>query len=209
MSLTWPAKDPDTTLDFTWEVPLDDGDSLTDATLELISGTAVIESKGLDGAFATWVISGGTAGEVNEFKATATTAAGREPEETIYLAIGDSNGLIADTARDYCAFALTKIPGIGNDADAAELDLAIKCLNGMLAEWKASGADVGAAFPITANTPIRCPEWMVSAIRYNLMIAVYPFFGAEMAPQDVMAAKRGLGMIKQVGLPDERATDYF
>lgn len=85
--LVWPAKDPDELLDYSWTVPLDDGDTISGFTILLDSGTVTIVTKESSGAAATAWLSGGTNGETALFTLTVTTNGGRTFEEKAALAI--------------------------------------------------------------------------------------------------------------------------
>lgn len=89
--LTWPAKDPDEVLDYSWIVPLDAGDTIATATLTKVSGSVVIDSQAQNATGLTAFLSGGTDGEIAEFIAFATTSGGRTFEETILLAVQASD----------------------------------------------------------------------------------------------------------------------
>lgn len=85
--LVWPAKDPDELLDYSWTVPLDDGDTISGFTILRDSGTVTIVTSGSSGAAATAWLSGGTNGETALFTLTVTTNGGRTFEEKAALAI--------------------------------------------------------------------------------------------------------------------------
>lgn len=96
---TWPSKDPDAVLDYTYHIPLDAGDSITsgNATPTKLSGNSAIDSWSLaaspstvDGVFGqtmTLWISGGTDGETDLFQVTWTTALTREDDALLQLPI--------------------------------------------------------------------------------------------------------------------------
>lgn len=155
------------------------------------------------------MVSGGTAGQTASFLFAVTTVNGETVRETVYLPIIDSPAQIADTARDYINFALRKLTGIGETPDADELDDALERLNALIARWRAGGADIGAAFPITASTVIYCPDWAVSALRYNMILEVADIYGAEVRPGDYERAMRGLQLVKHKNLPDEREVEFY
>lgn len=190
-----------------WTVPCDSDDGAQSVATSA-SGVTVDEDS-LEGNDVVLTLSAGAAAATGAITVTVTTSRGRTLIETLYIPIVQSAAQIAATARDYCSFALRKIVGIGETPSADEMDHAIDCLNALVATWREGGADIGAAFPIDENTIIYCPDWSVSALRYNLMQAVCPLFGAEMAPQDVLAARSGLALIKQRNVPDDRPADYY
>lgn len=91
MNLTWPPKDPDEVLDYSWRVPLDGGDTIAGApTATVIAGTISIQPATTADGIVTVVISGGAAGEDAAVRMVAETAGGRTFEETFLLSIRDS-----------------------------------------------------------------------------------------------------------------------
>ena len=129
--------------------------------------------------------------------------------ETLYLPIVTSSAVIADSARTYCYFALRRIAVIGNIPDADELDDALERLNAMVASWRAQGADIGAAFPIEADTIIYCPDYAVEALRFNLMLDVASLYGQQVTQMDAMKAQRGLQLVKNMNVPEDRSATYY
>lgn len=94
----WPAKDPDAVLDYTFTIPLDEGDAVASHTFELVTGTVAIDDEDIDEATITARLSGGADGETSVFKAGWVTTAGRHDEEFITLLVA---------ANDYVALELT------------------------------------------------------------------------------------------------------
>jgi hypothetical protein len=154
-------------------------------------------------------VSGGTAGQTASVLFVVTTENGEVLEKRVYIPIVATSAQIANTARDYVNFALRKITGNGEDPSASELSDALERLNAMVAEWRAGGADIGAAFPLVAGTVIYCPDWAVSALRYNLLIECAPLYGAEPSAIDYDRARRGLQLIKHKNLPTVRTAGFF
>jgi len=200
------AKAPTEVVQRSWTVPADCDDSALSVSLSA-SGITVDESE-LRGNELVLTLSAGSAAATGSVEATVTTTRGRTLIETLYIPVVASASQIADTARDYCYFALRKIVGLGEDPTAEELTDALEQLEGLIANWRACGADIGCAFPITAGTVIYCPDWAVDALRYNLRLSVYSTYGEEPTPMDVMKARGGLILVKQRGLPDERKAIY-
>ena len=56
---------------------------------------------------------------------------------------------------------------------------------------------------------IYCPDWAVSALRYNLLMDVYGLYGEQPTQMDVMKAMRGAALVKNMNVPDERSATYF
>ena len=112
--IVWPAKDPAEVLDFTWEPPLDSGDTIASHTAAVSTGTAVIDSDSdTDSAVTLW-LSGGTDGETATIALTATTAAGRVFREVAILPVFDrASELLALFRLRYSAFATVSDGTIG------------------------------------------------------------------------------------------------
>lgn len=98
MPETWPAKDPQAVKDYTFTIPLDEGDTVAAYTFTKVSGDVVLDSESRAGAVITAWLSGGTTGETAVFKATWETTAGREDEDYVTQLIASA---------DYVALELT------------------------------------------------------------------------------------------------------
>lgn len=90
MALSWPAKDPDETLNYLirW-APRIPGDNINEATFSVISGHVSIQGSSFDGTAntTTVILSGGTEGEVCEIHCRATTVGGLVLDQTVQLRI--------------------------------------------------------------------------------------------------------------------------
>lgn len=84
---SWPPKDPDAVLDYLYTIPLDEGDSVTASTFTQLSGTVDIESQSRTGAEWTIELSGGEDGETSVFRVEWETAAGREDDDIVTIAV--------------------------------------------------------------------------------------------------------------------------
>ena len=94
----WPDKDPDEVKDYSWRVPLDDGDSI--ASFQALGGGSVtIDRQENTESLATVWLSGGVVGEEAVFTLRATTVAGRTFEETARLSIANSDDATNPGAR--------------------------------------------------------------------------------------------------------------
>lgn len=198
------AKTPDDVVERLWALPIDGVQSV------VATGTSVaVDESVLEDDVLSLVLSGGTAGETASITVVLTTSEGTTYYETLYVPVIATAAQIADTARDYCTFALRKILGIDAVPDSGELAHALECLTALVADWRKGGADIGCAFPITADTVIYCPDWAVSALRYNLLVEAYGVFGEEPIALDVMKARQGLQRVRQSNVPDTRAAEFF
>lgn len=202
------AKVPAEVVERRWTVPVDSDDAPASASLSATGVT--VGANEFQGNELVLTVSGGAAAATGSVVATITTDRGRTLVETLYIPVIASSAQIAATARDYVNFALRKIIGNGNDPDATELADALERLNALVALWREGGADIGAAFPITANTVIYCPDWAVTALRYNLLLDCYSNYEAEPSAMDAMKARQGLALVKHKNLPvDRKAGAYF
>lgn len=198
-----PAKVAAEVVERTWTIS-------ADATAVSTSASGVtVGSSEARGNEIVFVLSGGTAGQTGAITATVTTSDGQTLIETIYVPIVASTANIADTARDYVHFALRKVTGLRGSVTAAELDDALERLNTIVASWRTTGADIGAPFPITANTVIYCPDYAVSALRHALLIECLPLYGMEPTQIEYEAYRRGLQLVKQKNLPEVREAPFF
>ena len=201
------AKAPADAIAYTWAPNIADGDSL--ATFTLSATGATIDTEAAIADKVEFYVSGGTAGQTATITASAVTAAGAELSDTLYLPIIASASQVADTARDYVYFALRPVTGNAESPDAEELSDGLDRLNHLIAEMRAGGADIGAPYPLTAESVIYCPDWAVSALRYNLRIQVMPDYGAQPTVMDFERARRGMQLVKHKNLPDVRTAEYF
>lgn len=171
------------------------------------SGVTVDKAE-VDGDDVVLTLSAGTAG-VTGFVTLTVTTSHETLEYKLTIPIIASDAQIANTVRDYCTFALRRAVGLSGTADAVELDDAIAILSAMIPEWRAMGADIAAPMPITANTVIYCPDWAVSGLRYNLLVLCAPVYGYEPSAAEMLAARRGLQVVKAKGLRDDRENEFF
>lgn len=207
MAHTLAPKVPAEVVQRRWTVPVDSDDGALSASLSA-SGVTIDENS-FEGNELVLTLSAGSAAATGAIVATVTTSRGRTLVETLYIPIVASAAQIADTARDYCYFALRKIVGLGEDPEAVELDDALERLSALIAQWRAGGADIAAPFPLTANSVVYCPDWAVAALRYNLLLDCYSNYTAEPSPMDVMRARQGLQLVKQRNLPADRGAAVY
>lgn len=207
MAQHWAAKAPTEVVRREWAVPVDDDDGLESISVTASSVTS--DSDDVEGDTAVVYLSAGTTGTTGIVTITATTSQGRTLVETFYIPVVASTVVLGDTAQDYCAFALRKVFGRATAPSSAQED-ALERLNAMLLSWRATGADVGATFPLLSATVLSVPDEYVEGIRANLILKVADRFGFEPAPQVRMDALRGLQLIKNKNVPDEReGADFY
>lgn len=91
MTASWPAKDPDEILDYSWDVPLDAGDTISGTpTIVVVEGSVTAETPSVNGARITTFLSGGEAGETSVIEITCETAGGRTFQQAFSLAVNDA-----------------------------------------------------------------------------------------------------------------------
>ncbi|EHJ62821.1 DUF4054 domain-containing protein [Novosphingobium pentaromativorans] len=104
--ITWPSKDPDEVLNYTWQPGNDSGDAIASYTATVATGTVAIESDSKTDTSVTVVLSGGTSGEAAALTLRATTDAGLVFEETALIAIVASDaGFSSSFQAIFPAFA--------------------------------------------------------------------------------------------------------
>ena len=207
MAQTWPHKAPTEVVERRWTVPVDSDDGLASFT-STATGITVVSSA-TEGDDAVYKLSGGTAATTGSVTITATTSRGRTLVETFYIPIFASTANIAETANDFCSFALRKIIGNGATAAADELSDAMERLNDMLAAWKAQGADVGTIVPVLSTTTLTIPDAFVQGVKYNLRLHCHEHYGVPLSQYDIEMAKRGLQLIKSTLLSDDRGAAVY
>ena len=190
-----------------YRVPVDADDNPASVS-HTASGVTVISTE-IEGDEVLLNLSGGTSGQTASIVLTVTTDKGRSLVETLYLPIIASAAQIAQTAREYVDFALRRVIGMGETASADELSDALDRLNALVAEMRGFGADIGAAFPIAAETVIYCPDYAVSALRSNLLIDCMGAYGEQPTAMDVMNARRGMALVRNMTVPDDRKAEYY
>lgn len=120
MAETWPAKDPQAVLDYLYTIPLDEGDTVASYTLVKLSGDVVLDSHARIGAEVRAWLSGGTDGETAVFRIDWVTAAGREDDDLITIAISDDPDelLLTGFAKPSEAHLVARYPAFADVATA-------------------------------------------------------------------------------------------
>lgn len=209
MATFWPAKGPDDVVRYSWRPPLVDGDTVAEATLLVTGGAANVDALSHDGQEVIAFISAGDLGTAT-FTCEVVSTEGEEFTETIYLPIVSPSNALSTTAGDVVSFALRKVIGFGESADASELLDGLEWLNDMLSEWKAEGADVGIVLPLVSSDVLRISDAFIGAIKHNLTIRLADNYGRELSPVTVAMARTGLQRIKTALLPEDRApAEYY
>lgn len=210
MALYLSAKAPGALYRYGWAVPVAAGDSVSAASATVSTGTvAITDSEVIDNSLAL-ALSGGAAGEVAKIAASATTADGETIVETIYLPVRSADNLLANTVYDVCAFALRKIAGIGETADADELSVAVEIFNDMVAEWRGAGADIGAPKKLASTDDLTVADEFIAPIKYNLTVRLAEEFDRPLTPVVVENARRGMQLIKNALLSrDVAQAEYY
>lgn len=205
MALTWAAKAPGDVYRYTWSPPLAYGDGLASYTAS-VSG-AVIDNEAMEDNSVVLYVSGGTAGATAAFTLEAISDQGEVLTETVYLPIVANTA--GATVREICEFALRKVYGKDETPEASAMSDAIERLDDMLRMWAATGADVGAAFPLAEATILRARPSFLTAIKNNLIIQIADLYDLPVSPTVAINAQRGVQHIKTVNLPEDRAAAVF
>lgn len=196
MSLHWTAKAPGDVYRYTWTPPLAPGDSLSSFTASATGATIDLSEQ--DGDDAVLFVSGGTAGATAVFTFTALTTDGETLTETVYLPIRASANGFSYTARDIVEFALRKVVGNGNTAEADEAEDALERLNDMLAMWRIDGLDIGIAGPLALGTTIAVRDEFIPAVKFNLRVACHSHYDVPVDAYDASMAESTKRLIGSV-----------
>lgn len=208
MAVHFSAKPAGATQVYTWIPDLADGDSISSYTLTPTTIT-VISSED-QGDSIEMFLSGGSAGNVYPIAAEVETDDGESLRETLYLPVFGPGNAFSDTAEDVVNFALKPITGLNDAPETVELNDGLEWLNGMLASWRETGADVGIALPLVAASVMYCSDAHLLAIKNNLRVFLAEQYGRQVAPATLTMAVKGLQQIKWANLPNDRAQgDYF
>lgn len=196
---------PNETAERRWASPVEASDGA--ARVSIVASGITATAK-LDGDDVVLTLSGGTAGQTAYIDVTVTSNDGFILADRLYVPILATTAGV--TAQDIVNFAMRKIVGNGETPDGAQASDALERLADMLEEWRVTGADVGAARPLSLSTTIYAPHSHISAIKNNLIVRLADIYNTEVTPGVAVAAVRGLQLVKTANLPDDRAgTEYF
>lgn len=76
---SWPARDPDAVLDYVYDIPLDDGDTVASYNVDALSGPAPASHSRNETAVTVW-LSGGEGGDIGIYRISWSTSGGRTDE---------------------------------------------------------------------------------------------------------------------------------
>lgn len=183
----WPPKSPDETVSHRWTPELDRDESIATVTPATDSGTVTVTATneiehGKEGITA--FVAGGSAGETARVSLEVTTSEGRTLVGVFHIAVRSEAPVLGNTARDVCNFALRKVVGNGETAEASELDDALERLNAMLMLWRINGLDVGVAKELTANDTLDIPDAYITAIKWCLREDIHAYYDVQMNGHD-------------------------
>lgn len=188
-------------------VPVAKGDAVSG--LSHTASGVTVDSAENEADELVFVLSGGTAGATGAITATVTTDQGETLVFQFYIPVvaPDATGM---TVRDVCEFALRKVWGKDESPDGTSISDAVERLSDMLLAWRASGADVGATYPLTDATVINCKPEFQAAIKNNLILQIADLYDVQIGALVVENARRGLQLIKNANLPADRAgPEYY
>lgn len=183
--------------------------TLADVASVSLSNTGITATATVEGDEVVFDLSGGTAGTTGVIAATFTMHSGETLVDTFYVPIV-APGATGMTVRDVCEFALRKVYGKDETPEASALEDALERLNDMLRGWAATGADVGATFPLLAGTVIYCKPEFQGAIKNNLIVQLADLYDLPVGAIVGNNAARGLQLVKAANLPDTRTgAEYY
>ena len=205
MAVSLEAKAATEVVERRWLVPVDDNDGAS-AVATSASGITV-DSAALEGDEVVLVLSAGTAGTTASITVTVTTSQSRTLVETLYIPVIVTTAGV--TVESIVEFALRKVFGNGEDPDADASADAVERLQDMLEHWRVTGADIGAPYPLTTATVLRCPHGDIMAVKNSLAVEVADLYGRPITPGLALNARRGLQAIKQRNVGEPEAVEYF
>lgn len=212
MSLQFAPKTPEDVKRYTWVPDVQDDDSLATCNTPTTSGVTV-DSFEVNGNAVVFYVSGGTAQTTGSIKLLATSNAGENYAETIYIPILASYDAVqfTTTADDIIDYALRPIVGLSGTRTATETADALEKLNDMVAHWKATGADLPISLPMTTATTLYLPDEHLLALKANLQVTVSEQYGRPVPSLALAIARSGLTTLKNQNLQDHqvKATDYY
>lgn len=96
------------------------------------------------------------------------------------------------------------------DLPSEQLQLALRRLDAMMADWNGMGLRLGYAIPGSVeggdlDTDAGVPDRAWEAIVANLAIRLAPSFGKQVSPQTIATAERGLSMLLGKVLPPQQS----
>lgn len=191
--IVWEAKTPGETRRYRWEPALRRYEAFSAVTSAVDSGTVTISSaemEAVDGARGvTVLVAGGSAGETARISLDLTTSEGRTLTGVFQVPVRAEAAILGNTGRDIVSFAIRKIVGNGESAEAPELDDALERLNAMLMLWRISGMDIGVSGLIEAGTVLSIPDEYLTAVKYSLREDLHEYYGAPLSARDLQTAE--------------------
>lgn len=187
--MIWPAKTPDETVTQRWEPDLTSSESISSVAAATDGGTVTVtatnETKN-GKAGITALVAGGAAGETARVSLEITTSKGNTLVGVFFIAVRAEAPVLGNTALDVCQFALRKIVGNGETAEAEELDDALERLNAMLMLWRIDGLDVGIAKELDSTDALDIPDPYITVIKWCLRDDVHTFYEQPLNAHDAM-----------------------
>lgn len=208
MPIQWAAKAPGEVIEREWVVPVPEGDSVASYTASVIGATK--DSDEISGDTVTIQLSAGANGSTATVTLAAVTTNGLTLAETAYLPIRSTPNAFSASVSSVLSFALRPIVGIGNVADADELEDAREGLDDILASWAAQGADLQVKLPTAPSDTLYVPDYAIPAMKAALRVRLCSLYSKPVDVEDFRAAQRGLQQIKAALVPVHRdGSEYY
>ena len=180
---------------YRWYPNVAEGDSIASALVLHVSGGSALRSYEVDGDAVSFTVADGTNGTVTQLVGTAYTANGETIVEQLYIPCIDAENL-GTTGQDIADYVLRKVNGLGETADADQVNDVLERITDMLAAWRSQGFDVGIPLPVTTTTAFVCDDAFIPGIKANAIVACADLYAAELSPVVVNQARRGEQLIK-------------
>lgn len=190
--IIWAPKKPDETVGYTidWapDLPLD---AIESFELSVSSGSAVIQDSGFAGNIVSALISGGVDGGTTVFECEVHTVAEQVLYKTVSLyTVAGADPKIPSTSTKRAivelAFQECRLANYQFDLTPAELTAALQKLDNLMAEWKATGRDLGYNYPVVygggdLNDESGIPNVAVQGAALYLALRIAPQMGKTLS----------------------------
>jgi hypothetical protein len=181
-------------------------DTISSFTLTVAAGTITLSEELNVGVAVRFLASGGVADEVAEIDSEVVTVGGQTLTKTLSLTIlADASPVIPQTTTKRTivnmAFEEINLAGYEFDATPEEQFSALRRLDALMAQWKASSLDVGYNFPAVMGAgdlddPAGIPDLALNPIVTSLAMRVMPTIGKTMSAETRVALAQGMVAIR-------------
>lgn len=205
--ITWTPKDPAETKAYPddWSDEIG-SDPIASYSFVVVSGTATISNKSLDGACFTYLIAGGTSGATTTFRNTVTTEGGQVLIRDFALPVlTGANSFRGSTTTkrqlveqmfQECAMNAWEL-----DITPEEKDRALTRLDAMMHELRARGLDLAYNFPTgigagDLDDALGCPDEAFMGLAVLGAYRIASTMGKQMKPESARAQNDAMKAVR-------------